>query len=102
MSAYYDNIEAAATLLSVVKMLAKVKLTVLKKKLRKRWPTGAVPSRAEHLRYLGSNSKENYMKPNFIKLPIPPHSSDIMSSISFISLSLIRILGLEIKGKIKI
>lgn len=32
MSAYYDNIEAAATLLFMAKMLAKVKLTVLEKK----------------------------------------------------------------------
>lgn len=47
----------------------------------------AVPSRDEHVRYLGFNSKEDYMNPNFIKLPTPPHPRDRTSSISFICLS---------------
>lgn len=81
VSAYYHNIEAAATLLSVAKMLAEVKLAVLGGK------NEAVPSRDEHVRYLGFNSKEDYMNPNFIKLPTPPHPRDRTSSISFICLS---------------
>lgn len=65
-----------------------------KKEVLKR--IGGAPTRSQPFRCLVPNSTESCTKPNFIKLPTSPRTSDMVTFIYFISTFLMQILGMEI------